>query len=236
MSTTQIVKDIQSLAPTALIELFVLDYTNLKNPGTYHFHAGTNELSHDIVWGGITYQALPIEAEGFEISTKGTLPRPKMRIANMNGLFSAEVAANNDLVGAKVIRKRTFAKYLDAVNFPSGNTYADPNQSYPDDIWYVEQKLSENRYVIEWELVSAFDLQGVVLPRRQVVQSYCSWRYKGAECGYAGNLYFDSQDNAVGSAAQDVCGKRFTSCRARQAGFSGGVLPFGGFPGAITYD
>lgn len=228
-----ITAEIQSLAPTALIELFVLDTSNLEGGGIFRFHAGTNSLQQPVVWQGLTYQPLPIEAEGFDISSQGTLPRPKIRVANVQGLFSAVAAENDDLVGCKVTRKRTFARYLDAVNFPNGNTYADPHQYLPDDLYFVEQKTSETRYVIEWELSSAFDLVGVQLPRRQIIQGTCMWRYRSSECGYVGNNFFDVNDQPT-TSNKDVCGKRLNSCKKR-FGYTD-VLPFGGFPGVIRND
>ena len=153
-----ITADIQSLSPSAILELFVLDTTNLPDGALNYFHAGTNALNQPVVWQGNVYNPVPIEASGFDITTRGTLPRPNLRVANVNGLFSAMVMETDDLVGCKITRKRTLAKYIDAVNFPGGvNPLADPNQYLPDDIWYVEQKTSENRYVVEWELSSAFD-------------------------------------------------------------------------------
>lgn len=230
-----IAAEIQSLSPSAEVELFVLDLSRFA-AGLQRFHAGTNALQQPVVWQGETYMPLPIEASGFEITARGTLPRPKLRVANINGLLSAQVAAYDDLVGCKVIRKRTFARYLDAVNFPSGiNPDADPNQYLPDDIWFVERKVSENRYVIEWELASAFDLQGVKLPARQVVQNTCSWLYRGEQCGYSGPAR-DVNDELC-APEKDACGKRLRSCIVRFTNPDGTVtpLPFGGFPGARRY-
>lgn len=407
-------KEIQSLSPTALIELFVLDMT-AAGQGFLYFHAGTNQLVANVVWQGHTYSAMPIEAEGFAAGTTGTLPRPKIRLANIDGAFSSVVAQYNDLIGYKLTRKRTFQKYLDAVNFPervnmitysenlghpvgwinnanitvsvvnnvdtpdgvvscdklilasgisysannssgarpgfahSAGTYtmsvyakaseitnlvfrnnwtganpnfdlltglvtqgtgvskmvsagngwwrcictytldatqasanngisyrpfklgfngdgvsgiyvrgaqinvggvelayqkidaapistANPSQCYPDDVWYIDQKISENRYVIEWELASPADLIGVMLPARQVNQNSCPWAYKGAECGYnpatVGNKMYDSLDVQVLATATDVCGKRLASCQAR-FGITA-TLPYGGYPGAIS--
>lgn len=237
MATTEIVKDIQSLSMDAVIELFILDFSSIQAGGILKFHAGTNELRQNIVWQGEEYLALPIEAEGFDVSTRGTLPRPRIRVANTDGIFSAQVSESDDLVGAKVVRKRTFIKYLDAINFTDGiNPTANPDQHFPDDIWFVEQKISENRFSIEWELSSALDLHGVLLPARQVVMDSCSWEYRKEGCGYAGSFYFDTLDQPVSFEAQDVCGKRLSSCKARTPGFPGGILPFGGFPGAKRYD
>ena len=225
-----IAAEIQSLSPTALIELFVLDLSSVAGGSPLYFHAGTNQLQQPVVWQGITYMPLPIESEGFEITTKGSLPRPKLRAANINGMFSAELRTYDDLVGCKVIRKRTFTRYLDAVNFPSGNPDADPNQSLIDDVWFIERKLSENRYVVEWELSSAFDLQGVMLPYRQIIQNACVWKYRGPECGWTGG-YYTLNDVPTIDKTQDFCAKRLSSCRCRFG--SNATLPYGGFPGAV---
>ena len=226
-----IATEIQSLSPTSLIELFVLDTTNLPGGGLFRFHAGTNGLQQPVVWGGVQYTPLPIEADGFDISSSGTLPRPKIRVANIQGMFSQIAAENEDLVGCKVTRKRTFVRFLDAVNFPDGNNPdADPNQHLLDETYYVEQKSAENRYMVEWELSSAFDLFGVLLPRRQIIQNTCMWKYRGSECGYLGTGYFDANDVAT-TQALDVCGKRVSSCKKRYG--ASAVLPYGGFPGAL---
>ena len=223
--------EIQSLSPSAIVVLYQLDTRNLSGGDLTGFHAGTNELREPVVWQGFTYMPLPIEAEGFDISGKGTLPRPKLRVANINGVFSAAVRENDDLIGCKVTRKRTFAKFLDAVNFPGGvNPDADPDQHLPDDVWFVDQKTSETRYVIEWELSSAFDFQGVRLPFREVIQNSCVWRYRGPECGYTGSAY-DKNDQPCGTD-KDECAKRLTSCQVR---YPSGAVPFGGFPGAVRH-
>jgi len=232
-----IAAELQSLAPSAIIELFVLDMSDKPGGLPLYFHAGTNGLQQPVIWQGIEYMPLPIEAEGFEMSTKGAMPRPRIRAANVNGMFSAEVRDNDDLVGCKVYRKRTFVRYLDAVNFPNGNPEANPDQHLTDDLWYVERKMSENRYMVEWELASAFDLQGVMLPTRQVIQNTCGWRYRGAECGWTGGN-FDKNDQPC-EAANDFCGKRLSSCKVRfgspDSAFAivNNILPYGGFPGSV---
>lgn len=227
-----IATEIQLLDPTALIELFVLDTTNLPGGTLSYFHAGTNQLSGPVVWRGVPYAALPIEAAGFDVTTKGSLPRPRIRIANLGGAVSALVMANNDLIGCKVIYRRTFARYLDAGNFASGvNPTADQWQAIPDETWYVDRKISENKFLVEWELASAFDLQGVMLPYRQIIQNCCPWKYRSPECSYAGTLYFDNNDVAC-AVGLDFCAKRLTSCKLRHPNID---LPFGGFPGAVQY-
>ncbi len=229
---SSISQEIQELAPTALLELFVLDTSNVIAGGSvYYFHAGTNQLGGPVVWQGVTYNPLPIEASGFDFITKGSPPRPKVKIANAGGVFSALMINNDDLIGCKVIRKRTFARFLDAVNFSSGvNPQSDPNQYLDDDVWFVDRKVSENKYYIEWELASAFDLSGIMLPIRQVIQNSCAWKYRGPECGWTGG-YYDINDQPT-TSSNDFCAKKLSSCKVRWGTAS---YPYGGFPGVVQY-
>lgn len=225
-----ITSELQKLQPSAIIELYQLDATPFGGD-IYYFHAGTNNLTGNVVWQGDTYTAFPIQISGFEFNGKGQIPRPTMRVANVTSIITTLVLAYDDLLGAKVTRKRTMAKYLDAVNFDGGvNPNADSTAEFPDDIYFIERKITENKQVVEFELASSFDVQGVQLPRRQIIQNICPWKYRGAECGYAGTSYFDINDISVETLSADVCGKRLSSCEARFG--ANNELPYGGFPAA----
>jgi len=231
MSTPQSIQEqLQSLEPSAIIELFQLELTQAVNgvDQVYYYHAGTNELTADVVFNGLTYTATAIEVDGFEASTKGVLPRPKMRIANTGNAISALLLLYNPLQ-AKVTRIQTCKKFLDAVNFTSGtNATADPTAKFEDQIYYIDRVANENPLLVEFELASKLDLINVALPRRQVFE-HCPWVYREeSTCGYKGTKYFDI-NNKPTTEANDVCGKRYTSCTLR---FPEGDLPFGGFPGA----
>ena len=79
----------------------------------------------------------------------------------------------NDLTGAKFTRIRTLARYIDAANFTGGtNPFGtpDPSSKLPDEIYFIDRKLSENRDTVEFELVSELDLLNLRLPRRQVTK------------------------------------------------------------------
>ncbi|GAC1315506.1 MAG: phage minor tail protein L [Collimonas sp.] len=219
--------EIQSLSPSALIELFVLDLGK-QGGGVFHFHAGTNELSGDVVWQGQIYARFPIEATGFDKRSTGALPRPVVKVSNAQGLMGAQARQFGYFLGCRFIRKRTFARFLDAVNFASGNPQADPNQALPDDIWIIDRKANENPTQMEFELASALDMQGVALPRRQMIQNCCAWVYRSPECGYAGGAVAKEDGTATADLTLDLCGKRLTDCKLR---FGTGVLPYGGFPG-----
>lgn len=128
----------------------------------------------------------------------------------------------------------TLARFLDAANFKDGNPTADPNQHFPDEMWFVEQKTLETHEVVEFELSSVFDLMGVQLPYRQIIKNTCPWKYRGPECGYTGP-YFDKNNQQTTMSGADYCTKRYDSCNARRNYFANGVIHFGGFIGATRY-
>lgn len=231
MTTPQaITSEIQKLEPSAIVELFILDASAFGGD-VLRFHAGTNGLRQNIVWQGETYTAFPVQASGFDYSGNGQLPRPKLQVANVTGAISLLVLTYDDLLGAKITRKRTLAKYLDGANFTGGtNPTADPTAEFAEDIFLIDRKATETRDYVEFELAAAFDVSGVQLPRRQIIQNVCVWRYRGTECGYTGTTYFDANDASVPSAGQDVCGKRLSSCKVRFG--ANNPLPFGSFPSA----
>lgn len=245
--TPEVRAELAKLQPSSVIELFEVK-TSARLHGAcevYRFHSGVNAkaVSGHMVWAGETYYAWPVEAEGFEYSGNGTLPRPKVRIANVNAAITTvllevnQFTTGSDLVGAEVRRVRTLARFLDAQNFegdinPFGSP--DPGASLPDEIYYIDRKSVETFEVVEFELVAAFDLAGVRAPKRQTINNVCQWQYKSAECGYPGFPYFDENDNQVTTASQDVCGKRLTSCEKRFG--VNAELPFGSFPGIGQYN
>ena len=221
-----ITSEIQKLDADSLIELYQLD-TSKQGGGSYYFHSDVNTLNAPVVWQGITYVPFPLEATGFESSGVGSQARPKLLLANISGMIGELTLSMNDLVTCKFIRRRTFVKYLDAINFPDGiNPTADSNAHFPDDIYYIDRKSKEDKIQVEFELASALELTGVVLPRRQIVKNLCSWNYRSAECGYTGTNYFNEFDEPCAQNL-DKCGKRLGSCEIR---FVNDVLPFGGFP------
>lgn len=223
--------EIQKLEPSAIIEVYELDATVLDPSLLFRFHSGTNGLTQNITWQGNEYTRYPINATGFDYTGAGQLPRPKLQVANVLSAISALLLQYEDLLGAKFTRKRTLKKFLDAVNFPGGvNPQEDQTAEFPDEIYYIDRKASENRNGVEFELAASFDLMGVQLPRRQIIQNICPWVYRGAECGYSGSNYFTSADDSTPLLSEDVCGKRLSSCKKRFGAHS--ELPFGGFPGA----
>ena len=183
MSTDPVFSDIQKVNPSAIIELFSLTLDNALHGATtvYRFHAGTNlDANGKIVWAGNEYLRFPVQATGFAYQ-RGQLPRPTLTVSNMGSpsisailLTVNQTTAGNDLTGAKVVRIRTMARFLDAANF-SGATNPfgtpDPNAEFPQEIYYIDRKKAENREVVSWELAAVFDLAGIRSPKRQCTRS-----------------------------------------------------------------
>lgn len=230
---SSVFEELAQLAPSAVIELFELqlDTTLHGSSDLYRWHNGVNaNVTGNITWNGNSYTRLPIQAEGFDYTNTGTLPRPTLTVANLDGTITTllllvnATTAGNDLGGATVKRIRTLKKYLD------GEAAADPHAKFPDEIWYVDRKANETRDAVSFELASKFDLPGVKIPQRQIIANICQWNYRSTECSYTGSNYWDANDNVVETLAQDQCGKRLGSCKLRFGETA--ELPFGSFPSA----
>ena len=234
---SSVYEELSVLAPSAIIEMFELhlDSTLHGSSDVYRWHSGVNDqVTGNLVWNGETYFRVPVQADGFEFKNGGTLPRPTLTVANTDSTITAillvvnAITVGNDLAGAEVRRIRTVKKFLDAVNFAAGNSNADPYASFPEERYFIDRKTSEDRNQVTFELASKFDLAGQKIPKRQCIANICQWEYRSSECGYTGSNFFDINDNAATSLAQDRCGKRLSSCKLRFG--ANGELPFGSFP------
>jgi len=185
--------DIQQGWHDAIVELIDLDLSPITNDPADIFYF-TNQLKPNdtkIQWKGNIYEPIPIAAAGYEKSTTGQIAQPTLTVANVLGTFTQVINELDDLVGAKVTRRRTLGKYLD------GEPGADPLQEFPIDIFYIERKTQENSMIISWQLASVLDLEGLKLPRRIITQNYCQWRYRGSECGFTGPALYGSNDRYI---------------------------------------
>ena len=144
------IDELQKTNPTAIITLFELQLIeglhyptgNPTNQITiYRWHSGVAQNSTgELLFGGQTYSQMPIEAEGFDYkgTNKGSnLPRPTLRISNLLSTVSTilqeinNITPNNDLIGAVLTRKRTFAKFISASNTAGQTiTYVVTVQNY----------------------------------------------------------------------------------------------------------
>lgn len=211
----QAASNLQSLAPGAVVDMFSVDAT-AYGLGVLNYSPETNALGQDLVWQGITYVRFPVVVDGYQKSSQGSLPRPTMTLGNVGGLLSPLLKANNSLLGCRVTRRRTLAKYLDAVNFPGGvNPTADPNSFFPNEIYFVDRKAGESALAIQFELAVAWDVTGVKLPLRQVIRDSCQYMYRSAECSYIGGAVAKVDNTVTALLAEDRCSKTRTGCILR---------------------
>ncbi len=219
----------QKSAAGDLIELFIIDATVIGGsvlrytPGTLNGAAVTHD-SH-------TYLPMPIETSGFSWSSAGSPPQPTMRVSNINQTFVSILIQQDDLVGTKVIRLRTFRAQL-----------SDGDGIFPKEIWRIERKSAQTKEYIEWQLAAPFDQADVQIPKRQVLRDTCTHTYRrwdadatppafdysGVSCPYTGTSYFTPSGVIASSAQDDACGKRLRDCRLR---YGNDALPIRAFPG-----
>ena len=192
------VSELQKINPSSIVELFQLELdTAIHGSNTkYYFHNGTNNNENsNVIFDNIEYTKMPIEADGFEFNGK-QLPRPRLTISNILGTFTTILLTlPQGLEGAKVTRIRTLERYIDNTNFTGGqillengsnillengsaiemesglNPFGtpDPTATFPNEIYYIDRKVTENRDIIQFQLTASFDLDGVRLPKRQVL-------------------------------------------------------------------
>jgi phage-related protein len=53
-------------------------------------------------------------------------------------------------------------------------------------IFIIDRKSAENNTLCSFELAAPFDAEGVLLPRRQILATACTWTYRSPNCSYAG--------------------------------------------------
>lgn len=183
-------EEVNKLNPSPVIELFELDTRPCGEDGdVLYFHNGTGGFSVPISFMGISYTPMPISVKGFELNSTGEPPRPTLSMLNAGGFLSMAVLKMDDLIGALFTRRRTFARFLD------GEPEAKPVQ-YPPDVFTIVQKTREDRLLVEFELGSGLDLDGVRFPTRTVVATYCQHIYRGVGCRFSGEYVVAGINNS----------------------------------------
>lgn len=159
-----------SPTPGDYVELYEIDTTVIGGTDVFRFIPHRFETPDvEVQWKGQTFIQFPVEVDGFEQSATGQAPpQPTLRVANVNKFILAAVLELGDIIGAKVTRWRTYARFLDNGETP------DSNAHYAPDIYYIQQKTGHNREGFEFTLSSALDLPGIKLPRRQILKDQSS--------------------------------------------------------------
>ena len=176
--TDLIVKDLQKQDPgSALVELFELELDST----TVYFHSGVEEDLSTVQFreeGGTirTYTALPLQAKGFKSDPSATSARPTITFANVSDTFKTAISDYDALLGSTLIRRTTLQKYLVG---ESGDS--TPPVEFPKQIYLFDRITAQSKTAITFECATPYDLQGVTLPKRQVIANACPWLYQGAD-------------------------------------------------------
>ena len=251
-SIKSLMHELTNLTPSSLMTFFEIDFTNVVQSinsslvkdsneiglfpnfeqgkeNILRFHNNIKVFNSYIIWQGKTFFPAPIMAEGFEITSRGVLPSPTLSLTSQTeegiealSIIRRVIRKYGDIVGAKVTRIRTFAKFLDKNNFSDISSpdsqrgiYAsnfpeeyepDPYAELPRDVFFVERKASEDKNSINYELSSSLDVEGVKLPRRVVTASKCGFTYRGCGCFYEGD----------GNSAQSLADHVYKKCGIRR--------------------
>lgn len=186
-----------------------------------------------VSFAGQLYTPLPVRFEGVQRTGRGPVPRITLVIPDIESFGTALLLARGNLLGCPVNRRQVFRHALDDGENPDASDFFGP------EIFYVDRVA---RWVpgveIALECASPLDVQGTMLPARQVIADVCGLTYRAwngssftyGSCPYAGGAYFDAANNSTASAAADVCSKSLAGCRKRYG--SATPLPAFMFPGA----
>ena len=123
-----------------------------------------------------TYTPMPMIIDGLELQADGAPNRPNFQIANIGSLLSGELSGykNDDLVGQRIVRRRTLKKYL-----VGESADASPPVEFRSQEYIIDRLAKEDNISLTYEVAAPYDLEGIKLPRRVVVGKFCSWKYQG---------------------------------------------------------
>ncbi len=214
------ITDLQSLAHDAQIELFTLTGYNAQSRSeSFRFcnHIG-------VTLGGIEYLPVACSIDGIQWTGEGSLPRPKLVVADTQKILSGIVYLYDGIEGSRLRVHRTLKRYLDGQE--AADASAEPILA---ESFVVSQCTQEVPGVaMEFELCAPIDFIEESVPARPASAS-CPWIYRQGECGYSGAARFTIDNKRTLNPKLDQCAKSVTSCALRFGRNS--ILPFGGFPG-----
>jgi len=158
-------------------------------------------FDEDVTYNGTVYTRFPINHEFVAENNQGQIDQVKITLANVSRLIEFYLE-QYDFRGKKVIIRTVWADQL-----------SDPD-AYIDDVFYIDNYTADQSNV-EFTLTGKFDVLGIDLPARRYARNYCVWKFKSAECGYAG--------------AELTCDKTQQRCKQLD-----NYQRFGGFPSVPT--
>jgi lambda family phage minor tail protein L len=148
-----------SYTPTSIIELYKFDLTSV-GAGTLYY---TNETKQ-IVFMSQVWTPLPIEMTNIEKNSSGAPTRPTLRVSNLFKTLQASTIAYQDLVNCRVIRYKTFAKFI------QGGSSPNDSATISIENFIINQLTELSPDEITWELCTSTDIEDDKIPARQMLR------------------------------------------------------------------
>jgi lambda family phage minor tail protein L len=122
---------------------------------------------------GCLWQAFPFDLDDMNDGGRGEIPAVSVRVGNVNGVVQAHLEAADGGVGAAVRIVVVHTRHLDqaAAEFEARFTCTGCSA---DAQWATFVLGAPNPFRMRF-------------PRNRIMRDHCRWRFKGAECGYAGS-------------------------------------------------
>lgn len=216
------------LEQDALVEMYEIE---LKDETILRFSPSSVAGAH-IFFAGKEYQSIPIQAEGFQWTGSGTIPRPTLTLASADTSFLSLVIGD-DLTGCPVTRMKTYRKYLDDGDHPN------PTALFPLERYVINKKTEHTKHLLVYELTTKQDQEGRMVPALQVIRDTCrhrfrkwdghKWNYAGVTCPYTNSRMYDEHGNQTSDPYKAQCGRKVTDCQLHFG--EGATLPIRAFPG-----
>jgi len=162
-----------------------IELYQLQIPGSYlYFTTHENSVymrDKQSPYTNRLYTSIPISFTGWEQKSEGTYARPAISFANILTTFSDALGnfENDDLVGLKIVRRKTLAIHLDNAAGDANGAPAAPTE-FPTQSYIIDRVASFDAMSVSFELSSPFDVSGVMIPARNVLPNTCPWAYQGA--------------------------------------------------------
>ena len=182
-------KNAETNQPINLYTLY--DYDGLGNDLTYA------EYDSNVVYDGVTYFQFPVTYDNVSENMSGEIDTIQIKVANVTRDIEGYLE-NYDLRAKKISIKAVWADEL-----------SDP-LAFSEDIYWIDS-IQANQTEVVFTCASKFDIMELTLPNRQYTRNYCTWKFKGTECAYAGG--------------ETECNRTWQRCNAL-----GNEARFGGFP------
>jgi len=221
---TNIASDVQNLAVGNIVTLYELDLEAIGSATILYFTHSINNDYTPVFFNAREYTPIHMQTSGWQVTGTETLPRPKMVVSNVLLTFASYINTFDDLVGARLTRRRTLEKYLD------GKPEANPNAEFAPDIYKIRSLPQKTKMMAEFELTPYMDYEGIKVPKRQILRDYCrqtyrkyntdtsAFDYTKSTCPYTSIYKYTRLGIYTTDNLQDSCGKELGDCEMRYCG------------------